>query len=521
MLDRTETIVFGSVIVGGLFLYFINQPSKEEQEAGGGGPLFPDMQLNTTFDVAEKRIRQYREELDQIDYMYKALMGDFDFNEARSKGYVPRSPPVDDRAMAMNVQLHALRDKVEREEGAMSSDPSGVIDDTLSRIDYLVASVKEILDIGDKRPEQTTIIYNQNHLSNVLYQEDKRKFQQNFNQETKQVVIQSGGFNFARDTDTEMFQREHIEGSPQNTVAMGGRNTSAFMAIESTPDIVEIDNDADSLAVINVPNAPANMPSGEMPEMPADRKVPEIRPAKRKPALIEQNFNQEGTKKESEPAAPHPPQPSIKASTVRAMVPAQGGQVSFNPANDVAAPDEDQESTKRRAEDIVVLREDDDPIRKETYKTIEDRERVENALVIGGAQLPEVTENIKRIMLLKIRFDKLVGNPDTTKQTAEQAYRDIMNDHNMLWYGLQSGRYNPKKGDPSRSDMMKRADYMLWSKIHNESKDRNNRFQSKRNSKEAGMPNLGGDRPAKRAAKSRKEFNEPSGDPGKPSGFSN
>ena len=93
--------------------------------------------------------------------------------------------------------------------------------------------------------------------------------------------------------------------------------------------------------------------------------------------------------------------------------------------------------------------------------------------------------------------------------------------HNMLWYGLQSDRYKPKKGELSRIDMMKRADYMLWSKIHNESKDRNNRFQSKRNSKEAGLPNLGGDRPAKRAAKSRKEFNEPSGDPGKPSGFSN
>ena len=96
----------------------------------------------------DKKLRQLRKETTQIEEAYENLMSDFDFQEAKYRGELPRSPPIEDRASQMSRDCQSLRDRLDTLSKAMMDDPSGIVKDAQGRVDHIVMSLEQVLAIA-------------------------------------------------------------------------------------------------------------------------------------------------------------------------------------------------------------------------------------------------------------------------------------------------------------------------------------------------------------------------------------
>ena len=484
--DRTEQIIFGGLVIGGLVLMFKSQTDLKEQGED------PDANQH------DKKLRQLREETSQIEHDYEKLMGDFDFQDAKYKGILPRSPPIEDRAYHMSRDCQSLRDRLDTISKSMMDDPSGMVKDAKGRVDHVVMSLEQVLAIAGQEPRATSIteIYTTHNLNHILQQD-----QRDFNFETKAIMLPPGTFgSFGGFGDSlGNFQRRTIDGAESKADV----NMDGFLAIEDGEDQNDETEELSRGGILN--------PTAVVIPPPKSTKPPEphgtfVRPSKRKPQLLTGN---EGPKAiEYAPVAPHPAQPNASAVALSTVV--SNKMPNFNPADDRGIASAAVDETQRFAEELAANSGDqEDSNTLELQKRIADREKIENALVPSGALAPGVNANLHKIDALKIRFDQLVQlQPSvTTKADAESAYRDLTNVNNYLYYSVQTGRYQPKDSEPTLKQMKARADYKLWVRVSKEAYDRIEAFQKKRSSTEAGMPDLNfrEDKSAKKPKEGAKE----------------
>ena len=422
-LDRTEQIVAGALIIG--ILYFVvskKQDEIEEDEIMGKPPDGKDNERR--FEVMQKELRQITDNLQR-------LSKDFNLQDAQKAGRLPKANMVEERALALAKQLHALREEF---EAIYRTLPFEMKEHMQSFQEEVLADLNQLESILMLGKNKVTAIYNTQNIA----QFDQRKFMQhmqqlqNFDQRkmfapyVDQRAISFGGGKMELDE----FQDDNRKMNTDMGPSVGGRSTGAFMQGGDGFDDTLNDNEArlqNAVGLNNVASPLPNTISRETTHLSEKRGASDAN-APHKGIHQDSSFGGpffKGPAQKATQPAPHPPRPTPGNGTDASR--AVEGRPNFNKAGESS-----DGQPNRDASDRVALDQLNEEGSGDTAEANTLLRRTENREVVAEKQhappqysFRGTAERLERLKALNEKMKNASRTQGTTSAQIEQIYRAI------------------------------------------------------------------------------------------------